>query len=80
MSQTAREPRTFLVPMRWLYAGNDPSRPDHRDQCPERPLIRSKRTPGCPLQALDLASVPTRRWHPDSVTSTLELCAGIKSP
>ncbi len=80
MSQNAREPRTFLFPMRWPYAGSDPSRPDHRDQCPERSLIRSKRTPRSPLQALDLASIPTRRSHPDSVASTPELCAGIKSP
>ena len=80
MSQTARERRSFPVPMRWPHAGSDPSRPDHRDQCPECPLIRSKRTPRCLLQALDLASIPIRRSHPDSVASTPELCAGIKSP
>jgi len=80
MSQTALERRHFPVPIRWPDAGNDPSRPDHRDQCPERPLIRSKRTPRCPLQALDLPSIPTRRSHPDSVASTPELCAAIKSP
>ena len=30
MSQTAVEPRDFPVPMRWLHAGSDPSRPGQR--------------------------------------------------
>jgi hypothetical protein len=80
MSQTARERRTFPVPMRWPHAGSDPSRPGHCPRRTGRSLIRSERLPRCPLQALDLASIQTRRSHPDSVASTPELGATIKSP
>ena len=80
MSQTALERRNFPVPIRWLHAGNDPSRPDQRDQRPERPLIRSKRLLRRPLYASNLASRLIRRPHPVGVTSTLQLGAAIKSP
>ena len=42
MTQAYCERRDFPVPTRWLYAGSDLSRPDHSDQCAERPLISSK--------------------------------------
>jgi hypothetical protein len=80
MSQIAREPRTFLVPMRWPYAGSDPSRPCRCGRCAVRSLIRSARLPRCPLRASNLASERIRRPHPAGVTSTLKVSAGIKSP
>jgi hypothetical protein len=80
MSQTAREPRTFLVPMRWPYAGSDLSRPGHCRRRTLRSLIRSERLPRCLLHASNLTSVQIRRPHPVGATSTLELGAGIKSP
>ena len=43
MSQTALERRHFPVPMRWLHAGNDPSRPGQRGRRAVRSLIRFKR-------------------------------------
>ena len=80
MSQTSCERRGFPVPMRWLHAGSDLSRPDHGHQCAERPLMRSERAPRCPLHAPDLACVQTSRSHPASVASTIEVGADIKSP
>src|SRR6516164_5283984 len=57
MTQAYCEHRDFPVPMRWLYAGTDLSRPDHGDQCAERPLMPSERLPRWPLQP------PTSRVH-----------------
>jgi hypothetical protein len=76
MSQTSRERRDFPVPMRWPYAGSDPSRPGHCGRPTVRPLNRSERLARCPLHA----SVQIRRPHPVGVTSTLKLGAAIKSP
>ena len=80
MSQTARRPRTFLVPMRWPYAGSDPSRPGHCPRRTGRSLVRSERLPRCLLHASNLASVQIRRPHFVGVTSTIEPGAAIKSP
>ena len=80
MSQTSSERRDFPVPMRWLHAGGDLSRPNHIDQCTERSLMRSERLPRCLLHASDLACVQTCRSHPVSVPSTIEIGADIKSP
>ena len=80
MSQAALERRHFLVPMRWLHAGNDPSRPGQRGRRTVRSLIRFKRLLRCPLYASNLASGLIRRPHPVGVTSTLQPGAAIKSP
>ena len=80
MSQTSRERRDFPVPMRWAYAGSDPSRPGHCARRTVRSLIRSERLPRCPLQASNLASVQIRRPHPVGVTPTLQFGVAIKSP
>jgi hypothetical protein len=37
MTQACSKGRDFPVSMRWLYTGSDLSRPDHGDQCAERP-------------------------------------------
>ena len=79
MTQAYCERRHFPVPMRWLYAGSDLSRPDHGDQCAERPLMRSERSPRCPLQAPHLAS-PHIPIAPGSVAPTIKVGADIKSP
>ena len=80
MNQTSRERRNFPVPMRWPYAGSDPSRPGHCGRRTVRSLTPSERLPRCPLHASDLASQQIRRPHPVGVTSILELGAAIKSP
>ena len=80
MSQTALERRRFPVPMRWLHAGNDPSRPGQPGRRDVRSLVRFKRLPRCLLYASNLASGLIRRPHPVGVTSTLQLGAAIKSP
>ena len=80
MSQTSRERRNFPVPMRWPYAGSDPSRPAHCARRTVRSSIRSERLPRCLLHASNLASLQILRPRPVGVTSTLELGAAIKSP
>ena len=80
MSQTALERRHFPVPMRWLHAGNDPSRPGQRGRRAVRSSIRFKRSLRCLVYASNLASGLIRRPHPVGVTSTLQRGAAIKSP
>ena len=80
MSQNSRERRNFPVPMRWLHAGNDPSRPGQRGRRAVRSSIRFKRSLRCLVCASNLASGLIRRPHPVGVTSTLQLGAAIKSP
>jgi hypothetical protein len=80
MSEIAGEPRTFLVPMRWPYAGSDPSRPGHCPRRTVRSLIRSERLPRCLFYASNLPSGQIPRPRPVGVTSTIELGAAIKSP
>ena len=80
MNRTSCERRHFPIPMRWLHAGNDLSRSDHSNQCADCPLMRSKRTPKCPLQVPDLACMQTCRSHPANVAFTIEVGASIKSP
>ena len=80
MSQTSCERGGFPVPMRWLHAGDDLSRPNHVDQCVERPLMRSEPPPRCLSHSPDLACVQTCSSHPASVAPTIEVGAGIKSP
>jgi cytosine/adenosine deaminase-related metal-dependent hydrolase len=54
-------------------------RPDHGDQCAERPLMRSERLPRCPLQA-PTSPVHTSRSLRGSVAPTINVGADIKSP
>ena len=68
MSQTSCERCGFPVPMRWLHAGGDLSRPNHIHQCADRPLMRSERPPKCLLHSPDLRRVQTSQvascWRP----------------
>jgi len=75
MTQAYCERLDFPVPTRWLYTGSDLSRPDHGDQCAERPLMSCERLPRCPLHAPH-----TSRWLPGSVAPTIQVSADIKSP
>ena len=79
MTQAYCEHRDFPVPMRWLYAGTDLSRPDHGDQCAERPLMPSERLPRWPLQP-PTSRVHTSRSLPGSVAPTIKVVADNKSP
>jgi hypothetical protein len=80
MSQTYYQRCSFLVPMRWLRAGDDLFRPDHVDQCADCPLMRSRHPPRCPLHALRLPCVQACRSPRASVAPTIEVRADIKSP
>jgi hypothetical protein len=80
MTQTYRERRDSPVPMGWLYAGSDLSRPDHGDHGAEPPLMRSERLPRGPLHAPHLACVRTCRALPGSVAPNIKVGADIKSP
>ena len=55
MSQTSCRRCGFPVPMRWLRAGGDLSRPNPIPQSAVRPLMRSERAPKRLLHSPDLA-------------------------
>jgi hypothetical protein len=78
MSQTPCERCGFPVPIRWLHAGADLSRPNHIHQSADRLLIRSEPTPKCLLHAPDLACVQTSRWRRAGVPLLIEIGANIK--
>jgi hypothetical protein len=80
MSQTSGKRCGFPLPMRWLHAGGDLSRPNSIHRCADRALMRSKYPPKCLPHSADLPYVQTPRSNPVSVTSVIELAAGIKSP
>jgi hypothetical protein len=56
MSQTSCRRCGYPVPIRWLRAGGDLSRPNPIPQSAVRPLMRSERPPKCLLHSSDLAS------------------------
>ena len=70
----------FPVPMRWLHAGGDLSRPNHIHQPADRPLTRSERPPKCLLRSPNLTSVQTSRWRRAGVPPIIEIGANINSP
>jgi hypothetical protein len=80
MSQTPGNRCGFPVPMRWLHAGGDLFRPTSIHRGADRALMRFEHTPKCLLHSADLPYLQTRRSNPVSVTSIIELGAGIKSP
>ena len=80
MSQTSCKRCGFPVPMRWLDAGGDLSRPNSIPQCLDRASMRSERLPKCLLHSADLPYGQPRSSNPVNVTSIIELSAGIKSP
>jgi hypothetical protein len=80
MRQTYCERCGFLGPMRWLHANGDLSRPDQVHQCADRPLMRSERSPKCPLHSPGFPSLQTFDWRRANVPPTIELGADIKSP
>jgi hypothetical protein len=80
MSQTSCERRSFPVPLRWPYAGGDPSRNDHGDYCAECPLTHSSRPPKCQFQTPELACVRICTSRRASVISAIEAGALVKSP
>jgi hypothetical protein len=51
MSQTSCARYGLLVPMRWLRAGEDLSRPGDVDQSADRPVMRSEGLSKCPRHA-----------------------------
>ena len=80
MTQTHCDRSDFLVPMRWLLAGDDPSRPNYIYQCAVRPLMRPQAVSKCPGHSPDLPCVQTCSWCPAGVPSAIDLGADIKSP
>jgi hypothetical protein len=80
MSQTSCRRCGFPVPMRWLRAGGDLSRPNHIPQSADRPLMRSERAPKCLLHSPHLACVKTSRWRRAGVPPIIQIGANIKSP
>ena len=78
MSQTSCRRCGFPVPIRWLRAGGDFSRPNHIPQSAVRPLMRSERAPKCLLYSPDLACVQTSRWRRAGVPPIIKIGANIK--
>ena len=76
MSQTSCRRCGLPVPMRWLRAGGDLSRPNPIPQSAVRPLMRSERAPKC------LRTLPTSRAcrHRGGVPPIIVIGANIKSP
>jgi hypothetical protein len=79
MSPTSCRRCGFPVPMRWLHAGGDLSRPNHIHQSADRPLMRCERPPKCLLDSPDLACVQTSRCRRAGVPPFIEIGAN-KSP
>ncbi len=77
MSQTSCRRCSFPVPMRWLRAGGDLSRPNHIHQSAVRPLMRSERAPKCLLHSPDLACAQTSRWRRTGVPPIIEIGAKL---
>jgi hypothetical protein len=66
MSQSPCRRCGFPVPMRWIRAGGDLSRPNHTHQSADRPLMLSERAPKCLLHSPDLACADIEVascWH-----------------
>ena len=80
MSQTCCERCGFPGPMRWLHASGDLSRPTPIHQYADRALMPYQPPPKCLLHSADLPFVQTRSSNPASITSIIQLRAGIKSP
>jgi hypothetical protein len=79
MSQAFSDRHSSLVPMRWLYADGNRSRPDRVDQSTERLLMRSERPPKCKLDCSELPARTSRSRHA-GIASTSKVGASIKSP
>jgi len=80
VSQTCCERCGFPIPMRWLHAGGDLSRPNHIHQCTDRTLIRSEHQPKCLLHSPDHAYVQICSWPRPGLPPILNIGAGFKSP
>ena len=78
MSQ-ASERRRFPVPMRSLHAGGDLARPDHGDQCVERPLTCSEHSSKSRFNVSELA-MQISSSRRDSLASTSNVGASVKFP
>jgi hypothetical protein len=80
MSRAACDLSSFLVPIRWFRAGNDPSRPDDSDQCADRTLIPFER----PIEMQSALSQPSMRVGMErrsaSIAHTIKAAAKGKSP
>jgi hypothetical protein len=78
MSQTSRNDCGFPVPMRWLHAGGDLSRPNSIHHYADRALMRFEHPPKRLLHSADLSYVQTRRSNPVRLTSIIELGADMR--
>jgi hypothetical protein len=79
MSQTSCERCGFPVPMRWLDAGGDLSRPNGIHQAADRALMPSEHSPKCLPHSPDLPCDHTCRWPRAGVLPIIEIGANIKS-
>ena len=81
MSQTSCDRCGFPVPMRWLHAGGDLSRPNRIHQCRRSPVDALRTAAEMPT-ALSRPRCPCRhrRWRRAGVPLIIEIGANIKSP
>jgi hypothetical protein len=79
MSQTSGKPCSFPVPILAPRRRQSLSTQSHQSVRGSR-VDALRHQPKCLLHSADLPYVQTRRSNPVSVTSLIELGAGIKSP
>jgi hypothetical protein len=79
MSQTSCERCGFPVPMRWLDAGGDLSRPNGIHQAADRALMPPEHSPKRLPHSPDLPCDHTCAWPRAGVVPIIEIGANIKS-
>jgi hypothetical protein len=80
MSQTASEPRRFPVPLRWLHAGGDLSRPDSPQSIHPAPVDLLQAPAETPFSLSRPPLRPSIQVASPQCRAHSELGANIKSP
>jgi hypothetical protein len=80
MSHTPCDRSDFLVPMRWLHAGGDLSRPNHIHKGAIRPFTRTEGVSKSPGRSPDLPFMQTCKCYRARIPPAADLDADINSP
>jgi hypothetical protein len=80
MSHTFCKLSALLIPMSWLHAGGDPSRPNHFHKWPVRPFTRAEGVSKSPGRPPDLPFVQTCKCCRARIPPAINFGADINSP
>jgi hypothetical protein len=80
MSYTSCEYFAWLLPIYWLSAGGDLSRPSHIHTSAVRTVTRPEAVSKCPEHPPNLPCVQTCAWCRTGVPPAIDRNANIKSP